>query len=205
MIDTIVDLNHNDNVTSWDATVKGGVVAVIHKASQGLHFTDPMYPLRRLPATSRGLLWGAYHFATGADGVQQADHFLQAAHPDKDTFIALDLERNPDGPTVTLQQARAFVMQIQRVTGRLPYIYGSDLVSDFAGTHGDALLCQCPLWIARYSAHAPVVPPSWKNWTLWQYVAGETAHDVDALPGLGKVDRSRFAGDLAGLKKVWAT
>lgn len=203
MLNNIVDLYHNDAVAGEDfAAVKaGGTEWLIHKASQSLSYVDPAYALRRVRATRAGINWGAYHFADGSDGVRQADHFLQSAQPEPSTMMALDLERNPNGPMVTIVQARAFVQRILQVTGRRPWIYGSDIVANFAGAHGDSVLCQCPLWIARYG-HPPVVPPGWAKWTLWQYAAGEMGGDK--LPGLGHVDRSQFNGDSEALKKVWA-
>jgi lysozyme len=204
LIDTIVDLSHEDDVKDWGIVANGGTVAAIHKASQGISFTDPLYSIRRMYSGREGLLWGAYHFATLADGGFQADRFLAAAQPDSQTFLALDIEHNPDGGTVTLSQARSFVLRIHAATGRFPFIYGSDLLADFCENEGDPILAQCPLWIARHSVHPPVVPLGWKNWTLWQYLAGEDAVPADALPGLGFVDRSRFAGDLTALKAVWS-
>lgn len=202
MINTIVDLYHGDSVPGedWKAVAHGGTVAVIHKASQGLSNVDATYAMRRVKATHAGLLWGAYHFADGTDGAKQADHYLAAAQPEPGDLMALDLEHNPNGPTVTLSQARAFVQRILQLTGRRPWIYGSDVVKDFAGKNGDSVLSQCPLWIARYG-HAPVVPPGWKQWTLWQYQAGEAGGDP--LPGLGLVDRNQFNGTLDEIKKVW--
>lgn len=204
VIDTIVDINHNDDVKSWSQAANARVVACIHKASEGTTWTDPSYASRRLLATREGLLWGAYHFANGSDGTKQADHFLQAAAPSKDTLIALDLEHNPNGKTVTLGQACDFVKRIIAKLGRAPWAYGSDRLAEFAEQDPHSILAVCPLWIARYGVHPPVVPKLWTHWTLWQYLAGESAGAHDALPGLGKVDRSRFAGDLVALKAVWA-
>lgn len=203
MINTIVDLYHGNSVISWSDAVKGGVVAVIHKASQGILSTDREYSQRRACATKAGLLWGAYHFAIGADGTQQADHFLDIAQPEKQTLMALDLEHNPTGATVTRAQAHDFIARIHAQTGRFPFVYGSDVVGEFAGTHGDPVLSQCPLWIARYG-HQPVVPPGWTKWTLWQYLAGESKSPGQGLPGLGYVDRSWFNGTLDELKAVWS-
>ncbi|MBV9226258.1 MAG: hypothetical protein JOY85_19670, partial [Acidobacteriaceae bacterium] len=43
------------------------------------------------------MLWGAYHFGTGSDGVQQAEHFLQTIQPTTDTLVGLDFEYHPAG------------------------------------------------------------------------------------------------------------
>lgn len=205
MIDSIIDLYHEDDVEDWDTVVKGGVPAVIHKASEGIRMVDEKYALRRKWAADAGLpLWGAYHFATGdADGANQADHFLAAAQPDSSTLIALDLEKNPNGPSVTLATARAFIQRIHAVTGRFPWVYGSDFIADFAGEKGDSILSLCRLWIARYG-RAPIVPPGWKTWDLWQYAEGVASEHLPALPGLGLVDRSKFNGTLDELKAIWS-
>lgn len=219
MIDRIVDIYHGDDVSDWGSVVAGGVVAVIHKASQGLESTDHMYADRRPRAIQSGLLWGAYHFATGDDGGAQADHFLEVAFagqtPEYQDYsakggvlIALDLEHNPTGSRVTLKAARAFICRIRELAKRLPWAYGSDVIAELAAQElrdfpHDPILTLCPLWIARYG-HVPVVPPGWKSWTLWQYAAGESRTPGQSLPGLGYVDRSRFDGTLEELRAVWA-
>jgi lysozyme len=37
---------------------------------------DPLYEASRSKARAAGLLWGAYHFGTGGDGIVQAEHLL---------------------------------------------------------------------------------------------------------------------------------
>lgn len=64
-----------------------------------------------------GLLWGAYHFGTGADGTAQAQHFLDLVGTFDNTLLVLDFEQNPGGDSMTLQQARDFVIQVNKVTG----------------------------------------------------------------------------------------
>jgi hypothetical protein len=60
-----------------------------------------------------GLLFGAYHFGTGSDGASQAEHFLDVVQPNADTVVVLDFESNPAGPSMTLEEARAFVTHIK--------------------------------------------------------------------------------------------
>lgn len=50
---------------------------MFHKVTQGTNYADPTYSTHRDKALAAGVLWGAYHFGTGADGVEQADFFLQ--------------------------------------------------------------------------------------------------------------------------------
>jgi Glycosyl hydrolases family 25 len=97
-----------------------GIVGVIHKATQGTGYHDPMYQTNRAKAQAAELLWGAYHFGVGADGVQQADHFLQVVQPGPQDLVVLDFETNPVGPTMTLEEARAFVTHINEPWAGFP-------------------------------------------------------------------------------------
>ena len=118
----VVDLSHhNADPDLAVARESGGIVGVIHKATQGLAYADPTYAERETAATGEGLLWGAYHFGTGSDGVQQAEHFLDVVQPSDDTLLVLDFEANAQGPSMTLEEARAFVTHVMETTGRWPY------------------------------------------------------------------------------------
>src|SRR5947199_6342357 len=65
MIDSIIDIYHLNTVNL--ATAKAnGVVAVIHKATEGATVVDAEYRKRRDKAKALGLLWGAYHYSSGA-------------------------------------------------------------------------------------------------------------------------------------------
>src|SRR5688572_26589443 len=111
---TVIDLSHhNGTVNLKNAREKSGIVGVIQKASQGQGFVDPTYKLNRKKAQDAGMLWGAYHFGTGSDGIRQAEHFLTTAKPASDTLLVLDFEANPQGPDMTLIEARAFVAHVK--------------------------------------------------------------------------------------------
>src|SRR6202011_1161753 len=64
-INVVVDLSHhNGDVDLQQAATGGGILGVIHKATQGLTYTDPLYEENRDKASAAKLLWGAYHFGT---------------------------------------------------------------------------------------------------------------------------------------------
>jgi lysozyme len=175
---------------------------VIHKATQGLKFVDPLYAARTASARAEGLLWGAYHFGTGVDGTSQAKHFLDTVQPDPRTLLALDLEADPQGPDMTLDQARAFVMQVYADTGRLPGLYGGYYVKQLLGGNADPVLGRCWLWWSQYGS-TPVVPPNWPRWTLWQYTDGAAGPEPHAVAGIGRCDRDTFVGDVDALRQLW--
>src|SRR5262245_21557225 len=105
-INVVVDLSHHNGEVDLDEAAADGVFGVIPKATQGVGYQDPTYVTNRTKARVAPLQWGAYHFGTGADGVQQAAHFLEVVQPEADTLLALDFEANPQGPSMTLEEAR---------------------------------------------------------------------------------------------------
>ncbi len=202
MINAVIDISHHNAKPDFVKAKADGIVGVIHKATQGQTGFDKTYKDRRQRALNAGLLWGAYHFGTGSDGVKQAQHFLDFIGNPKDTLLVLDFEDNPTGPSMDLVEARAFVSHIHAKTGRFPGFYSGNTIKQKLGTQSDPLLSQCWFWLAQYGPTA-VVPPNWPTWTMWQYTDGSIGpapHDVD---GIGHCDRDKFNGDLAGLKKLW--
>ena len=183
-INAVIDISHhNGTALDFAKAKKAGVIGVLHKASQGLGGTDPNYALNRKKVADAGLLWGAYHFATGSEGVHQAEAFLAAADLKKGELAVLDFEPNKTGPTMGLTDARAFVTHVAAATGRFPGFYSGSLIKEQLGNRADPVLSQCWFWLAQYGPTA-VVPVAWKTWTMWQYTDGgfgPEPHDVDAL------------------------
>jgi lysozyme len=200
----VIDLSHYNAQINLACARQGGIAAVIHKATQGCQFTDPTYKSNLVQAQSLGLLWGAYHFATGEDAVSQANFFLQTVQPAAGILLALDFESNTPGTTMTLQGAREFVTRIQAVTGIWPGLYGGSYLKEQLGSQPDPVLQNCWLWLAEYAPTA-VLPPGWSNWTLWQYTDGHIVPDPDPIAGCTPCDRSYFCDTPAALQSKWAT
>src|SRR5215212_10202316 len=103
---TIIDISHhNGTKLRFDKAKDDGIVGVIQKATQGEAYIDATFKKNRDAALEAGLLFGAYHFGTGANGVSQAAHFLDTVKPDDDTVVVLDFEDNPAGTSMTLEEA----------------------------------------------------------------------------------------------------
>ncbi|HUN94163.1 MAG TPA: glycoside hydrolase family 25 protein [Burkholderiaceae bacterium] len=202
-LNVVIDLSHHNQTVDF-AQVKGaGILGVIHKATQGVAFVDPTYADRRALASRAGLLWGAYHFGTASDGVQQAQAFLKAVGDPTNLLLVLDFENNMTGPSMTLEEARAFVTHVQQATNRYPAFYCGQYFKELMGTGTDPILAQCPLWLAQYGPTA-VVPPNWPTWTLWQYTDGAQGDGPYEVAGVGRVDRDVYNGSSAAdLQKLW--
>lgn len=196
-LDVVIDLSHFNTVTSFAEVKQGGIVGVIHKATQGTGWSDPTYASRKQEALAAGLLWGAYHFGTNTDGAEQAKYFLSIVNPGPQDLLALDFEENPSSQ-MTIAQAEQFVTEVFNQTGRYPGFYSDALAGNMLGGKQDSILANCWFWRAQYGSSAPSVPPTWSTWTMWQYT------QTGSVPGIsGNVDRDTFNGSLEGLEKLW--
>jgi len=198
----IIDLSHFNQHPDFAQAKGDGILGVMHKSTQGTRFFDPTYVAHRDAAVAAGMLWGAYHFGTGADGVEQADFFLDKVQPGPDVLLVLDFEANPQGPSMTLEEARAFVTHVQSVTGRFPGLYAGAFLKEMLGTHKDPVLANCWFWLSQFGPTA-VVPPNWPTWTMWQYTDGANGSEPHAVAGIGRCDRDKFNGAKADLRQLW--
>jgi lysozyme len=202
IINAVVDISHHNGSVNLKRAKDDGILGVIQKASQGQSNVDPTYRTNRTKAAKEDLLWGAYHFGTGSDGVKQAESFLKVVGDDPGTLMVLDFEPNPTGPSMTLEEARGFVTHVQAVTGRFPGLYSGHFIKELLGTRNDPVLANCWFWLAQYGP-TPVVPPNWTTWTLWQYTDGAIGPDPHQVAGIGRCDRDKFNGTESDLKTFW--
>ena len=202
-INSIVDISHH-NGTRLDFTkaCADGIIGVIHKATQGQSNKDPMYKSNKRRALDAGLLWGAYHFGTGSGGIGQAMHFLDTVGDVTDTLLVLDFEPNTVGPTMTLEEARAFNTHVAQETGQWPGLYSGHLIKQALGSQIDSVLQKSWFWLAQYGPTA-VVPANWPTWTMWQYTDGAMGPEPHSVNGIGRCDRDQFNGTEAQLRRLW--
>lgn len=199
--DVVIDLSHWQAPVDFAQAKAAGIVAVILKATQGSNWVDVTFASRFAAATGAGLLVGAYHFLDNSEPALQVGNFLLAAGGCR--VLALDAEPNQIGGTVTVAQTAEAAARLQMATGRTPLIYISRYGPDERGTgFPNSVLSRCPLWLAAYNSW-PVCPPGWANWLFWQYTDGTAGSDAAPVAGIGRCDRSRFAGTIADLAAWW--
>jgi lysozyme len=208
-LNCVIDLYHGDENVDFAQVARDGVLAVIHKTTQGTDAADTAYAARRPQVLEAGLLWGAYHFGTGVGtAADQVAFFLERAAPDGSTLLVLDFEKNHRGPTMTLDMCREFVQGVYDAVHRWPVLYSGDLIKETLGATDDPLLANCPLWIPRYSPswmQQPVLPATWQRWTLWQYTDGTYGPPPRTCLGVGACDRNLFNGDADALGQFWGS
>ena len=206
----VVDLYHNDNVTSFATAAANGTWGIIHKASTGGTGTDPAYAGRRQQALDAGLLWGAYHWGTAHEPVSdQVDNFLSAARPDANTLVALDYEET-QGNQMTLAQAREFLTLLEQQLGRKAVLYSGGLIKEQLGSTVDPFFGSHRLWLAQYGTMSPSVQASWQTYWLWQYTDSKTGTQPSSMPGIpgdanGNLDCNSYLGTRDQLVEEWAS
>ncbi len=211
----VLDLSHHncgpsgdpDNEIDFAALYAYGVRGIIHKATQGIGNVDHKYDERREQATAAGMLWGAYHFATGDDVDAQVKHFIETAKPDSNTLMALDHEPN-GGNQLDLLGAQAFLESLSQQIGRKAVIYSGNLIKEqtSADDHLNDFFAQYRLWLCQYGPTARL-PDPWDNYWLWQFAGDGTGSRDFNPPGLyrgNKTDMNTFAGSDAELAAGWA-
>jgi len=203
-INAVVDISHHNGDVNLQLAKADGIIGVIHKATQGTTMADPMYQTNRTKALNEELLWGAYHFGTGGDGAAQAQFFLNVVGTFDNTLLVLDFEQNTDGPSMSLADARAFVTEVNQVTGRFPGLYSGSYIKQLLGSAKDPVLAQCWLWLPEYGP-TPVVPANWSTWTMWQYTDGNFGPEPHSVNGIGACDRDKFNGTEDQLRTLWQT
>lgn len=202
VINAVVDISHHNGNVNLVKAKADGILGVIQKATQGQSGKDPTFKTNRNKANDAGVMFGAYHFATGSDGLKQAQHFLDVVDSFDNTLLVLDFEPNPTGPDMNLEEARAFVLHVNEQTGRFPGLYSGHYIKQLLGSNKDDVLGQCWFWLAQYGPTA-VVPANWTTWTMWQYTDGAIGPEPHTVAGLGRCDRDKFNGNEAQLKKLW--
>ena len=202
MTRNIIDVSHWEDPIDFKAVAADGIVAVIAKATQGAAGVDAAYAKFKKSATHYKFLWGSYHFGTGSEVDVQVEHYLNTVKPTDVELVCLDFEPNPNGPTMTLNQAREFVALFQHLTGRYPVLYGGYWLKENMNGKPDDLLVKCPLWLSQYGPKA-VLPVGWKKYSLWQYTDGHDGPPPHTVSGIGPCDRNQFNGSEAQLRKRW--
>ena len=202
MTRNIIDVSHWEDPIDFKAVAADGIVAVIAKATQGATGVDSAYAKFKKAAAPYKFLWGSYHFGTGSEVDVQVEHYLNTVKPADRELVCLDLEPNPNGPTMTLNQAREFVALFQHLTGRYPLLYGGYWLKENLNGKPDDLLVRCPLWLSQYGPKA-VLPAGWKKYVLWQYTDSHEGPPPHTVSGIGPCDRNQFNGTEAQLGKRW--
>jgi lysozyme len=190
----VVDLSHWNPTPDWNRLKAGGLVGVIHKATENVSYVDPMLFERAKAAMAAGLCWSTYHFLRPGSMQKQMAHYLNTINPVPGERVCLDHE-DPGVSLDDLVEAVNLLVADPRklqVTIYSGHVIKEQLGNDYVGV----LASKTSLWIAQY-ASAPSWPKkTWPQWSLWQYT------DKAQVDGISKpVDGNRWNGSEEGLRK----
>lgn len=160
--------------TDWNRIKLSGSSFAIIKASEGVTYKDPAFPIHYEKAKAAGLKIGTYHFlirSTAAPILGQVDNFI-AAIGDRDIDIPhiLDVESHPYYGNVTANDVFNFLTILTQKIGRRPIIYTSQGYWSYLGNPmwGADL---ADLWVAAYRSYFPPQIPPWSGWKMWQFMS----------------------------------
>lgn len=198
----VIDLSHHNTIPqSLQPANDSGILGVIHKATEGVTFTDSKLKARRSLAKQAGQLWGVYHFVRPGSIGEQVAFFCDTAinaelvpGDSQDWLWALDYE----DPDVSIDDVVEFLERLESFVARSPVLYSGHVLKDALQGRADARLEGYRLWLAQYGPEAKL-PPGWDSYWLWQYT------DQGKVPGINPpVDLNAYAGPVDQLAAEWA-
>jgi GH25 family lysozyme M1 (1,4-beta-N-acetylmuramidase) len=208
----ISSYQHSRTPIDWRLLARHGISFVAVKVSEGTYYDNPYYRSDVRAAAAAGLAVLPYVFANpaSAGGAPTARYAVRAAGGARSLRgpgrlpLVLDLENDPyraGDDCYGLRSRRiigwiaGFIGQARKVTGKWPVIYTSALWWREC-TGATIRFRRDPLWLAAYGGTRPVVPPTWRRWTFWQY------DDAGRLPGIATTDLDYYqpTGDLPALR-----
>jgi len=195
-----VDVSNHQGTVNWAQVKAGGIEFAFIKATEGTTFLDPYFHSNWAGAGGAGILRGAYHyFRPTLSPEAQARHFLEVVPRlgQGDLHPVLDIEEwDGIGPGPIGDGVQVWVDTVKAALGRdvIIYTYPYFWTRRMANTRRFAQ--NCPLWIAAYPGppRQPLVG-GWPFYTFHQYT------DQGSTPGCPHVDRNRFNGTEANLRK----
>lgn len=152
-----IDLSHHNNVC-WDSIhADPNILFCYIKATEGVHFFDPMSHHHYLGATAGNLHVGFYHyFRCDVSGKKQYQRFKQVLdyNPDYDLIPVIDIERSYNDLSDTAQlntNLRQFVRAFEQDFGFHPILYYCDYTPIHKVISHPELYCK---WVPRWRLNA---------------------------------------------------
>jgi len=166
---------------------------VIIRAGQG-SYQDRVFQTSWKNARSAGLVRGSYWFYDSrVNPKRQAEKYVEILSQDPGEMeMWCDYEDRYGGPYGGWRNWFDFMERIKTLMPekKLGVYTGYYYWQEFAA--GVNYFSQYPLWIAWYNPTPPLVPPTWQDWTFWQFTdnGDGTLFGVESL----NIDLNYFNG-----------
>ena len=184
-----IDISHWQGFPDFTEVRKAGVVAMIHKATEGTSYIDPNRATNINRAMQAGIACCTYHWLSPGNAAEQMAHYAKTIDPVPGERMVIDYEE--DGCTLSdLKEAVQALLDDPR--GLQVTVYSGHLLKEQLGDKYDGYLAETTdLWLAQYTSGEPSWPDgTYPTWTLWQY--SETG-EIDGIDD-AHVDLNRFNG-----------
>ena len=195
-----IDVSYYEGTINWTKVKNAGKDFAFIRLSDGKNHVDSKFAANWAGAKNAGVIRGAYQFFRPAQSATtQANLLLDKMGPLEagDLPPTLDVEVT-DG--VSAHNIRAgiatWIDVVENATGMVPIVYTSPGFWDGLNEGAESTI----LWDAHWRVSHPRVPPSWGDWTFWQYT---DSGSVSGITGSATVDLNVFHGTLADLQS-WA-
>jgi lysozyme len=195
----VIDISHHQTIPDdFEETKAAGVIAVIHKLTEGSSYVDDKVQARYYLAKEAGLAWGIYHFLRpSGDMRSQADFFISTARSlsvaDDDTCYVADHEDQG----VSGMQLKQFLDRVEDMTGHSPVVYSGHVIKEQLA--GSGYRPKRRLWLAQYCDAPPELPEGVGAYWLWQF-----SQECE-VPGIvPPTDGNWFEGDTKPFLESWA-
>jgi lysozyme len=185
-----IDISHHQDFPDFTKVKAAGVIAMIHKCTEGSSYVDPNRGKNCKNAIDAGIAVSTYHWLSpGSSPSQQMKFYLDKLQPVQGERVVIDYEEN--GCTLDdLHEAIQALLSDPR--GLQITVYSGHLLKEQLNGNYDKLLAEnTDLWLAQYTSGSP----SWSegtypSWTLWQYSESGTINGISG----SYVDLNRFNG-----------
>ena len=184
-----IDISHWQGFPDFAKVKAEGVIAMIHKATEGTTYEDPNRAKNCANAIKAGIAVCTYHWLKPGNAADQMAFFLQTVDPQPGERVVIDYEE--DGCTINdLHEAIDALLADPRDL-RITVYSGHLLKEQLNGEYDEMLAQYTDLWLAQYTSGEP----SWSegtypSWTLWQY---SESGQMDGIDG-STVDLNKFNG-----------
>lgn len=185
-----IDISHWQGFPDFEQVKAAGVLAMIHKATEGTGYSDPNRAINCSNAIDAGIAVATYHWLSPDENPEsQMRYYLDVLEPVPGERVVIDYEE----AGCTLDQLKTAVEFLLADPRDLQItVYSGHLLKEQLGGKHDTLLADhTDLWLAQYTTGTP----SWSTgtypqWALWQY---SESGEVDGIDD-SYVDLNRFNG-----------
>lgn len=186
-----IDISHHQDFPDFEKIRAAGVIAMIHKATEGSSYIDPNRRTNCSNAKAAGIACCTYHWLSpGSSPASQIAFYLKTVDPVNGERMVIDYEENG----CTLADLKEAVQALLDDPRELKItVYSGHLLKEQLGSKRDAFLADnTDLWLAQYTSSTPTWPDAtYPIWMLWQYSESGT---MDGIEG-SLVDLNRFPGN----------